>query len=738
MKFIWGKSCRKDINHVLAFCINANFKKDAILNIYASNSYRIFVDGNLKSYGPERTAGGYTRLRKVDIFNAKNVVIEVAGYNVASFCNSLELPFFACEIIEDGKVVADSLSFSCHKIIDRVERVQRFSLQRNFIECYDQSFDKSNFYNGDFSLYPQIETELVQPPITLDGNEDFSSYEESALSLIDSGKASRSENPVEKTRFVWWADFVEEGKMDGFAKADCQLDIVSEVSRLDVNNAGELDYNLYTAKTAITGLIKVKVKAKTDSTIYLTFDEISDSEENQKPLVTFTRPAVYNTVIWKLKSGEYELLTFEPYVLKYLTAFIDGDAEILDISVIEIANKNVNNVQFSCSDKKIEKVFEAGKNTFAQNAVDIFMDCPSRERAGWLCDSFFTSKAEQLIVGNNKIEKHFLENFIICTDKNIPSGMLPMSYPSEHKDGTYIPNWAMWFVKELGEYYTRTNDLAFIENAKQKVYDVAKFFDKYLNSDGLLENLESWVFIEWSVANTPEYICGVNYPSNMMYACMLETIGVLYNDSDYLYKAKKVKDKIYEQSFNGEFFIDNAVRDENGKLSITDHISETCQYYALICGIRTDKKFEDKIIKEFGPLRAEDKYAFVGKSNAFIGNYLRLLWLLSKEKYDVVKAETIDYFYYMAERTGTLWEHQSTEASCDHGFTSVICVFIAQMLFGYLGYSEKEKAILIKNSFLKTLDSSIKIPVLDGYLEIKTLNGKRTIENNTKFQIKYI
>ena len=738
MKFIWGKGCRSDMNHTLAFCISGNFSGDASLNIYASNSYRIFVNGELKNYGPERTAAGYSRLRELNVSNAKNIVVEVAGYNVATFCNSLELPYFACEIIENGNVVADSLSFSCHKITDRKERVQRFALQRNFIEYYDQSFDKSKFYNGDFSLYPQLETEIVEPPLMICGNEDFSSYEEKVLSLIDSGKASRSQNPVAKTRFVWWADFIEEGKMDGFKKDDCDIDIVSEVSRLDVNRAGNLDYSLYSAPTAITGLIKVKVNAKKDSTIYLTFDEISDSEENEKPIVTFTRPVIYNTAIWKVKKGEYELLTFEPYELKYLTAFIDGDVQILEISVIQIANKNINNIEFSCSDKKVEKVFEAGKNTFAQNAVDIFMDCPSRERAGWLCDSFFTSKAEQLIVGNNKIEKNFLENFVICTENNIPKGMLPMSYPSEHKDGTYIPNWAMWFVKELGDYYTRTNDLAFVEKAKQKVYDVAKFFEKYLNSDGLLENLESWVFIEWSVANEPDYICGVNYPSNMMYASMLETIGMLYNDAEYLSKAKKVKDKIYEQSFNGEFFIDNAVRDESGNLSITEHISETCQYYALICGIKTDKDFEDKIINEFGPKRAEDKYRFVGKSNAFIGNYLRLLWLLSKEKYDVVKDETIDYFYYMAERTGTLWEHQSTEASCNHGFTSVICVFIAQMLFGYLGYSEKENAIFIKKSFLKSLDSSIKIPVLDGYLSIQTLNGERTIKNQTKFEMKYV
>ena len=32
--------------------------------------------------------------------------------------------------------------------------------------------------------------------------------------------------------------------------------------------------------------------------------------------------------------------------------------------------------------------------TFAHNAVDLYSDCPSRERAGWLCDSYFSAKTE--------------------------------------------------------------------------------------------------------------------------------------------------------------------------------------------------------------------------------------------------------------------------------------------------------------------------------------------------------
>jgi alpha-L-rhamnosidase len=76
------------------------------------------------------------------------------------------------------------------------------------------------------------------------------------------------------------------------------------------------------------------------------------------------------------------------------------------------------------------------------------MDCPTRERAGWLCDSFFTARAEKVFTGENAIEYNFLENFLLPEKfEHLPKGMLPMCYPSDHYDKVFIPNWAMWFVK---------------------------------------------------------------------------------------------------------------------------------------------------------------------------------------------------------------------------------------------------------------------------------------------------
>lgn len=142
-------------------------------------------------------------------------------------------------------------------------------------------------------------------------------------------------------------------------------------------------------------------------------------------------------------------------------------------------------------------------------------------------------------------------------------------------------------------------------------------------------------------------------------------------------------------SFNGVFFVDNAIRIDGKLCRCDNHISETCQYYALFCGICPNDNYKEKMLNEFGPFRKENAYTNIGKSNMFIGNYLRLFWLCNLGKGDKVLDESVEYFYSMSKKTGTLWEYNSEKVSCNHGFASVIVVIFSRVLFGYNGVNNK-------------------------------------------------
>jgi alpha-L-rhamnosidase len=246
-----------------------------------------------------------------------------------------------------------------------------------------------------------------------------------------------------------------------------------------------------------------------------------------------------------------------------------------------------------------------------------------------------------------------------------------------------------------------------VDEAKERVYNLIKFFDKYVNEFGLLENLESWVFIEWSVCNTPEYISGVNFPSNMLFAHMLKCVYELYGDEQLKLRSEKILKTVESLSYNGKFFRDNTYRNEKNELvCYCEHTSETCQYYALYMGLCPDEEFKERMIKEFGPLR-KDAYPEVGRSNMFIGNYLRFLWLCDVGEYDRVVDECLEYFAIMAEKTGTLWEHDSPHASCNHGFASVASVILLRCVSGYL--TVKDNKPVFDEKFVKGKDYGVEI-----------------------------
>ena len=57
-----------------------------------------------------------------------------------------------------------------------------------------------------------------------------------------------------------------------------------------------------------------------------------------------------------------------------------------------------------------------------------------------------------------------------------------MCYPSDHYDKVFIPNWAMWFVKELYDFVKRNEDnenaKELVEKLKDRVYELLDYFKK--------------------------------------------------------------------------------------------------------------------------------------------------------------------------------------------------------------------------------------------------------------------
>lgn len=464
--------------------------------------------------------------------------------------------------------------------------------------------------------------------------------------------------------------------MDGFAKEELSLHLLREIQEIAFDG-GAGKWREYAFPCNKTGFVSLHVSAKGKVAVYLLFDELH-------PILPWRMCAV-NALKYTLAPGEYELLSFEPYTMMYVKVVVFGDAEAEAPVLLSYENPDVKEFPI-LPDEEAERIFRAAKETFAQNAVDVLTDCPSRERSGWLCDSYFTAQAEHALTGKSCVERNLLRAYLLAPEPVScqPFGMLPQCYPSDHSDGSYIANWALWPVLELKDHLARSKDEELVRLFRGKVMRLFAFLRRFENEDGLLEDVGGWVFVEWSRAN--DFTEGVNYPSNMLYSAALRAAGELYGEKKLLEKGEKVAKRVREQSFNGTFFADNAVRRE-GVPERTENTSETCQYYAFFFGIADQKSHPALFERMFEGSRAllQEKYPSLWPSNAFIGNVLRLSVLAREGRREQLLREIKECYLDMAQRTGTLWENNEPTASCCHGFASVAAVWLKEIFLDKCG-----------------------------------------------------
>ena len=245
--------------------------------------------------------------------------------------------------------------------------------------------------------------------------------------------------------------------------------------------------------------------------------------------------------------------------------------------------------------------------------------------------------------------------------------------------GEFIPQWAMWYVLELNDYFFKRGRMEKKNDFKAQLYTLLDYFKGFENEFGLLEKLPGWNFVEWSKLN--QRVHDVSWPTNMLYSEVVMIIGKLYGDDALVQKADAIRDTIRKMAFNGKLFLDRAVRTEDGTLKNTEELAETTQYYALRFGLADidDEKYafiKDMVFNVFGKDVMAEKYPEIEPSNALPGFYIRSELLLKWKKYPELTEYVKHFFLPMAEKTGTLWEHKNNAASCDHGFASYVAIVI--------------------------------------------------------------
>ncbi len=651
------------------------------LKISAASFYKLYINDVFVGFGPARTAKGFARVDCFELtpYNKKGgnqIRIEVVGYACSSYYVVRQASFVICEIVRGEKpILYTGKDFSAFILDGYISQTRRFSGQRCFTEIKDFSITKNT----------ESRIKAVEAPKWLERKVGYPLYENvDATNILSGGKFEIDKNADTS---AWKFDggnkekwgFFDEDRLKyspfTFVKSLNQTKNRKSCSLPVIIKEGE--YIIVDLEKIEVGFVKLLAETKQKSDVIVAFSEYLTTDT-----FSFGNIDCENVLEYIFLNGEFSTESFDVYTLRYLAVFVkSGEIELKGVGVktYEFDTRFIAKPNFK--DDKLNLIYNAAIRTFAHNAVDLYTDCPSRERAGWLCDSYFTAKAEYYLTGKSKVEEAFLENYRLFENTGeLPDGALPMCYPSNiPTEAKFIPQWNMWYVLEVEEYLLERSPDTDKELFRKSVLGILGFLEKYENEYGLLENLPEWNFVEWSKAN--EWVYDVNYPTNFLYSAVLDAAYRLYGDQKHKIKADRVRKTATKLSFNGEVFIDNAQRDELGSLKNTDNVSESCQYYAYLFGkidIHSKKyeKFKDHIynsFKEFERSYDPEKYTGV---NAFIGFYLRMMVLLDMKENSLLLEDIKDFFYNMAKTTGTLWEYKEGLGSRDHGFASFVAYII--------------------------------------------------------------
>ena len=739
-KPVWLAGREKEMNLFVGFrtTVDGKAADNAVLRMTGSTVCRIFLNGEFLGYGPARGPHGFYRVDERPLKGrcrpGVNVIaIEVAGYNVNSYYHLDQPSFLQAEIVDGASVLASTsgagASFEAQPLESRVQKVQRYSFQRTFSEVYRLT-PQSDAWRTGGAFAP---AKLAQAPQVrlLARIAPYPAFNiRRPVSQISHGTIKH--NPDTKV----WVDRAMRGigpNYKGFPQAELATIPLHEVQKLEnvsltavgtaYDHGKKLriknnEFRIFDFGMNNAGFFGAVLHSEAPARVYFVFDEIMSGED-----VSIRRYNCANVVAYDLVgAGSYRVETFEPYQMKVLKIIVSGGpCDISGLYFREYVNPDADRAVFKSSDLDLNRIFEAARETFKQNAVDVFADCAGRERAGWLCDSFFTSRVAVDLCGNTEMERMFFQNYLLPESfAHLPDGMLPMCYPSDHYNGNYIPNYAMWFVVQLEEYLQRSGDRAMIDAFKPRVLALVEFFKKYRNSDGLLEKLPAWVFVEWSHAN--KLVQDVNYPSNMTYAEVLDCVARLYDMPQLAKEAAQMRATIRKQSFDGTFFVDNAVRQPDGSLKLSGERTETCQYYAFFFRTATPETHNalwKTLRDDFGPERKiTKKYPEIHFANAFIGNYLRLELLARQHLSAQILKETKGYFLKMTDMTGTLWENDTPHASCSHGFASHVAHMYYRDVLGIRSLDTVKKRVTLAFSDLPLKNCLGAIPVKDDSLTV--------------------
>lgn len=723
-KPVWGIDLINHYSQFLGFHTRIELDKEAketiTFHIAARSCYRLFLNGKLAANGPARAAKGYSR---VDVIPVKaqgivNVAIEVIALDKAGkYCNdcTLEPGMLTAEIVNaDGRVLAATgdNTWSYEELLYRKSMVETMSHSRGIVEYCQMTMESTRWQMGNTD-HPKRPAELHEHIHFLERRSPYPDYhlikfgglqEISDMVPDPNGKAGFVYELAKEFNHDWYEMIPKENFFLESLRKEKEACFTGKITEFRRETDQRRYYRVFAGKNDCSlmwglekselGFVAFEIEAEEDCIV-----DVINSDH-----LHLTGMMKSNTYVsrYELAKGKYHIITFEPKLVRYIKFILrsKGAVCVTAPEIIDYSYPDDQSTFFECNDGDLNRIYEGARRTLRLSTLDIFMDCPQRERGGWLCDSHFSAYAAWQLFGDSRVEKDFIENFMLTDGQAKWHGFFPEVYPGSkpHAADVGIANWSFWLITQLYAYYMRTGDRGFVDECKKRV---EQFIEGMLalrgEQSGLLEGMKS-MFVDWSLSNRSFALEPISVPINCLAVCLLENMAELYQREDWKQSADEMRAIIVKMDTAPGVFGGGGDGAEmvKGQLTRTDCQTESGVALEIWSGFhQEDKNYISTFVNTMGVAPKFRANPNVGKSNLFIGLMIRFDVLMKLGRIDELVREIRElYLDELRIGSGTFFENYNALSGC-HGFNGAAAAMITNQVLGLGQPIERTKTVVL-------------------------------------------
>jgi hypothetical protein len=218
-----------------------------------------------------------------------------------------------------------------------------------------------------------------------------------------------------------------------------------------------------------------------------------------------------------------EFATLDTIGTRYLHAMIRSSnaapAPNLEFVIRDRHRPRPSSASFACSDPWLERIHATGLRTVDLCASDAYVDCPTREQRAWTGDSVVHQMVDLVANPDWSLARWHPEMAAVAR----PDGMLVMAAACDFaiEDRMFVPDWSLHWVRSVHNLYRYTGDRDLVARLLPVAERTLRWFEAYLDPNGLLSDVTGWVLIDWASV----YSSGTSSTLNALWARALEDLA---------------------------------------------------------------------------------------------------------------------------------------------------------------------------------------------------------------------